>query len=63
MAPRARTVLVLRYYADLNDAETTVTLQQPVQAQYVIIWITQLGEGDGGKFISEIGELTFTAAG
>lgn len=48
---------------DLAGPQTTLNLQQPQHAQYVIIWITQLGEGDNGKFISEIGELAFTAAG
>jgi hypothetical protein len=49
--------------ADLTQAETTVTLQQPQQAQYVIIWITQLGDSGNGKFVSQIADLTFTAAG
>jgi hypothetical protein len=49
--------------ADLNDPETTITLQQPARAQYVIIWITQLGDGGSGKWVSEIGDLTFAAAG
>lgn len=49
--------------ADLNGPETTVTLQQPAKAQYVIVWITKLGDVGGGKFLSQIGDLTFTAAG
>jgi hypothetical protein len=48
---------------DLNDPETTVTLQQPQQTKYVIVWITQLGGGSGSKFITQIDDMSFTAAG
>ena len=49
--------------ADLNGPETIVSLPQPQRAQYVIIWITQLGNGGAGKLVSQIGELIFTSAG
>jgi hypothetical protein len=38
-------------------------LQQPQQTKYVIVWITQLGNGNGGKFITQINDMSFTAAG
>jgi hypothetical protein len=47
---------------DLSAPQTTISLQQPQQTQYVIVWITQLGTS-GGTFVSQIGDLTFTAAG
>jgi cytoskeletal protein RodZ len=47
---------------DLSGLETTINLQQPQQTQYVIIWITQLAN-TGGKFVSQIGDLSFTASG
>ncbi len=48
---------------DLTAGEATIALQQPQQGQYFIIWITQLGEDDEGKFITELKELTFLPAG
>ncbi|SFI00644.1 protein kinase family protein [Amycolatopsis regifaucium] len=48
---------------ELAAGESTIALQQPQQAQYFIIWITQLGENDKGKFVTEIKELTFLPAG
>lgn len=48
---------------DLAAGESTIALQQPQQGQYFIIWITQLGEDDKGKFITELKELTFLPAG
>jgi serine/threonine protein kinase len=48
---------------DLNATDTTITLQQPTQSQYFIVWITQLGDDSGGGFISQIGELSFLPAG
>ncbi len=48
---------------DLAAGESTIALQQPQQGQYFIIWITQLGEDDGGKFVTELKELTFLPAG
>jgi hypothetical protein len=50
-------------FADLNGPETIVSLPHPQRAQYVIIWITQLGNGGAGKLVSQIGELIFTSAG
>ena len=47
---------------DLTGPDTTITLQQPADGKYFIIWITQLG-GDGGKFSSQIGDLSFVPAG
>jgi hypothetical protein len=47
---------------DLSSAQTTISLQQPQQTQYVVVWITQLGTS-GGNFVSQIGDLTFTATG
>lgn len=47
--------------ATLNGTTTDITLQQPTRAQYVIVWITQLGHS-GGKYQSQIGELTFLPA-
>jgi hypothetical protein len=47
---------------DLNDPETTITLPQPQQTKYVIVWITQLGTGNGGKFVTQIDDMSFTAA-
>jgi hypothetical protein len=47
---------------DLSAPQTTIALQQTQQTQYVIVWITQLGTS-GGTFVSQIGDLTFTAAG
>jgi hypothetical protein len=38
-------------------------LEQPQQTKYVIVWITQLGNGDNGKFITQFNDLSFTAAG
>ncbi|EME56598.1 protein kinase family protein [Amycolatopsis decaplanina] len=48
---------------DLAAGESTIALQQPQQSQYFIIWITQLGEDDEGKFVTELKELTFLPAG
>ncbi|UUV36306.1 protein kinase family protein [Amycolatopsis roodepoortensis] len=48
---------------DLAAGESTIALQQPQQGQYFIIWITQLGEDDKGKFVTELKELTFLPAG
>ncbi|HKS48805.1 MAG TPA: protein kinase family protein [Amycolatopsis sp.] len=48
--------------ATLNDGTTDITLQQPQRAQYVIVWISQLGR-NGGKYQSQISELTFLPAG
>ncbi|NIH86296.1 protein kinase family protein [Amycolatopsis granulosa] len=47
--------------ATLNGATTDITLAQPQQAQYVIVWITKLSDTDKG-FQSQIGELTFLPA-
>ncbi|MEC3974630.1 protein kinase family protein [Amycolatopsis sp. H20-H5] len=47
---------------DLSSGETTIALSSPQQGQYFLIWITQLGGGDTGKFVSEIGELAFLPA-
>ncbi|OXM74514.1 MULTISPECIES: protein kinase family protein [Amycolatopsis] len=47
--------------ATLNGQTTDITLPQPQQAQYVIIWITQLSDTDKG-YQSQIGELTFLPA-
>jgi hypothetical protein len=47
---------------DLSSAQTTISLQRPQQTQYVVVWITQLGTS-GGNFVSQIGDLTFTATG
>ncbi|ONF62899.1 hypothetical protein AVR91_0236235 [Amycolatopsis keratiniphila subsp. keratiniphila] len=48
---------------DLAAGESTIALQQPQQGQYFIIWITQLGEDDKGKLVTELKELTFLPAG
>lgn len=48
---------------ELAAGESTIALQQPKQGQYFIIWITQLGEDEDGKFITEIKDLTFLPAG
>lgn len=48
---------------DLTAGESTIALQQPRQGQYFIIWITQLGEDEDGKFVTELKELTFLPAG
>ncbi|MFI7122467.1 protein kinase family protein [Amycolatopsis sp. NPDC049868] len=48
---------------DLAAGESTIALQQPQQGQYFIVWITQLGEDDEGKFLTELKELTFLPAG
>ncbi|MFD4249776.1 protein kinase family protein [Amycolatopsis thermoflava] len=47
--------------ATLNGQTTDITLPQPQQTQYVIIWITQLSDTDKG-YQSQIGELTFLPA-
>lgn len=47
---------------DLNGTDTTITLQQPTESKYFIVWITQLGDQGGGKFISEIGDVSFLPA-
>ncbi|WP_027928270.1 protein kinase family protein [Amycolatopsis benzoatilytica] len=47
---------------DLNGPDTTITLQQPTQSQYFIVWITQLGDNGGNGFLSQIGELSFLPA-
>ncbi|WP_027941612.1 protein kinase family protein [Amycolatopsis taiwanensis] len=47
--------------ATLNGPSTDITLQQPQRTQYVIVWITQLAK-NGGKYQSQIGELTFLPA-
>ncbi|TNC27261.1 protein kinase family protein [Amycolatopsis alkalitolerans] len=47
--------------ATLNGPSTDITLPQPQSGQYFIIWITHLS-GDGGKYQSQIGELTFLPA-
>ncbi|KAA9166691.1 hypothetical protein FPZ12_000255 [Amycolatopsis acidicola] len=47
--------------ATLNGQSTDITLPQPTQGQYFIIWITQLSK-TGGKYQSQIGELTFLPA-
>ncbi|SFP85415.1 hypothetical protein SAMN05421810_103619 [Amycolatopsis arida] len=46
---------------ELTGPNTELSLVQPTQSQYVIIWITKLSE-DGAKHVSEIGELTFIPA-
>ncbi|WP_410562859.1 hypothetical protein [Amycolatopsis sp. cmx-4-61] len=47
---------------DLQDGDTTIQLAQPAQGQYFIVWITQLGGGDGA-FLTQIGDLSFLPAG
>ncbi|HVV09098.1 protein kinase family protein [Amycolatopsis sp.] len=47
--------------ATLNGQSTDITLPQPQQGQYFIVWITQLSKS-GGKYQSQIGELTFLPA-
>ncbi|WAL65631.1 protein kinase family protein [Amycolatopsis cynarae] len=47
--------------ATLSSASTDVTLPQPQQGQYFIVWISQLS-GSAGKYQSQIGELTFLPA-
>jgi hypothetical protein len=47
---------------DLTGPDTTITLQQPTDGKFFIVWITQLG-GDTGKFSSQIGDLSFVPAG
>jgi hypothetical protein len=47
--------------ATLNGPTTDITLQQPQQAQYVIVWLTQLGHS-GAKYQSQISELSFVPA-
>lgn len=46
----------------LTGDQTEFTLDQPVSAQYVIVWITQFG-GPEGLYASSIGDVTFFAAG
>lgn len=43
---------------ELSGGQQEISLDQPVQSQYVIVWITELS-GPEGKFVSEIGELEF----
>lgn len=47
--------------ATLNGPSTDITLPQPQQGRYFLIWITQL-TSSGGKYQSQIGELTFLPA-
>jgi hypothetical protein len=47
--------------ATLNGPTTDITLPQPQQGQYFLIWITHLTDA-GGKYQSQIGELTFLPA-
>ncbi|MGW7535225.1 protein kinase family protein [Amycolatopsis sp. NPDC054798] len=47
---------------DLNGPDTTITLQQPTQGQYFIVWITQLGDNGGDGFLTQIGDLSFLPA-
>lgn len=47
--------------ATLSGPTTDITLPQPQQGQYFILWITQL-TSSGGKYQSQIGELTFLPA-
>ena len=47
--------------ATLNGQTTEVTLAQPQQARYVIVWITQLSK-TGSKYQSQIGEVTYLPA-
>ncbi|GAA1966383.1 protein kinase family protein [Amycolatopsis minnesotensis] len=47
--------------ADIGGDSADVTLQQPQSGRFFVVWITQLG-GDGKKFASQIGELTFLPA-
>ncbi|GHF57870.1 hypothetical protein FHX82_000228 [Amycolatopsis bartoniae] len=47
--------------ATLNGQSTDITLPQPQQGQYFIVWITQLS-GSAGKYQSQMGELTFIPA-
>ena len=47
--------------ATLNGPTTDITLAQPQQARYVIVWITQLSRS-GSKYQSQIGEVTFLPA-
>lgn len=47
--------------ATIDGAETEIALDQPVQARYVIVWITKLS-GSAPEHASEIGELRFLPA-
>ncbi|RZQ65012.1 protein kinase family protein [Amycolatopsis suaedae] len=47
--------------ADLSGPSTDITLQQPAEGRYIIVWITQLS-ADGDKFSSQIADLEFIAA-
>ncbi|HVW40983.1 MAG TPA: protein kinase family protein [Amycolatopsis sp.] len=47
--------------ATLNGPTTDITLAQPQQARYVIVWITQLSK-TGSKYQSQIGEVTYLPA-
>ncbi|TVT18401.1 protein kinase family protein [Amycolatopsis acidiphila] len=47
--------------ATLNGQSTDIALPQPQPGQYFVIWITKLGSS-GGKYQSQIGELTFLPA-
>jgi hypothetical protein len=47
--------------ATLEDT-TEVAFDQPVQARYVLLWVTGLVEGPDG-FVAQIGEVTVQAAG
>lgn len=46
---------------DIDDGETTLTLQEPVATEHVLIWLTALS-GSEPQFASQIGELTFLPA-
>ncbi|MTD56160.1 protein kinase family protein [Amycolatopsis pithecellobii] len=47
--------------ATLNGPSTDITLPQPQQGQYFLVWITQL-TNSSGKYQSQMGELTFLPA-
>jgi hypothetical protein len=47
--------------ATLNGQSTDITVPQPQPGQYFILWITHLTTS-GGKYQSQIGELTFLPA-
>lgn len=46
---------------ELTGSETELTLDEPVNAAHVIIWVTQLSDAEG-QFQSSIGELRFFSA-
>ncbi|MFD8492012.1 protein kinase family protein [Amycolatopsis sp. NPDC059657] len=48
--------------ADVGEGESTISLPTPTDGKFFIVWITQLADIDGGKHMTQLGEVTFLPA-